>query len=187
MKPHNTKFTLGRGRFEVSSFPPELAKIEGLAPLPAVLDLSVGEEVALYWIDRTPFIQQLAAIRPFQFVLRSGLFRSEFGPLMWLLFFVPNPEGEPQPFASVECHVNPSEPSQVALWRRLAHQTHWHLTLLGAGNEVADFFEFENSYGLAEALDTVAEVCRGMPVTDFMRAKQQFWDRYTMDDLWAMA
>lgn len=161
--------------------------MDGLMPLPAIIDSTVGEEVALYWIDHTPFVHELAAIRPFQFFLRSGLFRSDHGPLMWMLFYVPNPAGNPQPFASVECHVNPFEPSQVALWRSLANQTHWHLTLLGAGNEVEDFFEFENRYGLAEALDTMDEACRGMHVTDFMRAKQEFWDRYTMDDLYNMA
>ncbi len=161
--------------------------MDGLTPMSVVMDLTVGEEVALYWLDRTPFVHELAAIRPFQFFLRSGLFRSDFGPLMWMLFYVPNPAGDSQPFASVECHLNPSEPSQVSLWRRLAHQTHWHLTLLGAGDEVADFFELENCYGLADALDTMEQACRGMRVTDFMRAKQQFWDRYSMDDLYAMA
>ena len=97
--------------------------------------------------------QKLAAIHPFQLFLRSGLFRSDFGALMWMLFYVPNPAGDPQPFASVEYHLNPFEPSQVSLWHRLADQTHWHLTLIGVKNDVANFFEFENHYGLAEALD----------------------------------
>ena len=161
--------------------------MDGLTPMPVIMDITVGEEVALYWLDRNPFVHELAAIRPFQFFLRSGLFRSDFGPLMWMLFYVPNPAGDPQPFASVECHLNPSELSQISLWRRLAHQTHWHLTLLGAGDEVADFFEFENCFGLADTLDTMEEACRGMRVIDFMRAKQEFWDTYGMDDLYAMA
>ncbi len=186
MKPQNTKYTLGSGHFEVDSFPAVLAAMDGLVPLPVVIDSTVGEEVALYWLDRTPFVHKLAAIRPFQFFLRSGLFRSDFGPLMWMLFYVPNPAPEPQPFASVECHLNPFEPSQVSLWRRLANQTYWHLTLLGASNEVAGVFEFENSFDLAYALDTMAEACHGMRVTDFMRAKQALWDRYSMDDLYAM-
>jgi hypothetical protein len=187
VKLQDTKYILSGGHFEVDSFPPELAAMDGLTPMPVVMDLTVGEEVALYWLDRTPFVHELAAIRPFQFFLRSGIFRSDFGPLIWMLFYVPNPAGGEQPFASVECHLNPAEPSQVSLWRRLAHQTHWYLTLLGAGDKVADFFELVNCYGLAAALDTMEESCRGMRVTDFMRAKQQFWDRYSMADLYAMA
>ena len=87
----------------------------------------------------------------------------------------------------MECHINPCDSDQVAMWRRLACQSHWHLTLLGAGNEVADFFEFENVFGLGETLDAVEDACRGMCVTDFLAAKRQFSARFTMDDLFAMA
>jgi len=61
------------------------------------------------------------------------------------------------------------------------------LTLLGADNMVTDFFEFENLFGLDDALDKLEQACRGMVVTDFMAAKQAFWDRFTMDDLYAMS
>jgi len=152
-----------------------------------ILDYTVGEEVALYWRDRTPFIHQLAAIRPFQFFLINGLFRSSCGPLMWMLFYVPNPDSEPQPFAMMECHLNPASRAQVDLWRRLSKQTHWHLTLLGNNNRVAGFFEFENVYLLGDALDAMEDACRDKPVTDFMRAKQEFSDGYTLNELYQMA
>jgi hypothetical protein len=184
---HNTKLALGPGHFKVHDFPQALAGQSGILPMPVIIDLTVGEEVGLYWLDPTPFIHDLAAVRPFQLFMRGGLFRSAHGPLMWLLFYVPNPKPEPQPFASVECHINPCDAEQVGIWRRLANQTHWHLTLLGAGNEVADFFEFENIFGLDDALDTMEQACGGMRVTDFMAAKQEFWDRFTMDDLYRMA
>ena len=106
---------------------------------------------------------------------------------MWMLFYVPNPAGEPQPFASMEHHLNPSVLSQVSLWRQLANQSHWHLTLLGASNEVADFFEFENSYGLAEALDTMEEACRDLRVSDFMLAKIPKGRFVLVEELAAMA
>jgi hypothetical protein len=186
MKRQNTKDTGGTGHFQVHSFPPELAAMDGLFPLDVIIDPTVGGEVALYWIDQTPFVHELAAIRPFQLFLRCGLFRSDFGPLMWMLFYVPNPSPVPQPFASVECHLNPFDSEQRSIWRRLANQTHWHLTLLGADNEVADFFEFENCFNLEEALDVTEEACSGMRSIDFMRAKQAFWDRHSMDDLYSM-
>lgn len=184
---HNTKFTLTPGKFEADDFPPALNALDGLVPVPVTIDLTVGEEVALYWLDRTPFIREMARIRPFRLFMRSGLYRSDFGPLMWLLFYVPNSQPQPQPFGSVECHINPCDSKQVVMWRRLANQSYWHLTLLGAGNAVADFFEFENAFLLDEAVDTMEQACHGMQVTDFMAAKQQFWDRFTMDDLYAMA
>lgn len=186
MKQQDTKFTLGPGRFSVTSFPPALEGQSGLLPLPVTIDLTVGEEIALYWLDRTPFIREVARIRPFQFFIKSGLYHTDFGPLMWLLAYVPTPKPSPQPFAAMECHINPCECSQMALWRRLANQSHWHLTLLGAGNKVADFFEFENIFRLDGALDAVEQACRGMHVTDFLAAKRQFSDRFTMDALFSM-
>jgi len=184
---HNTKFNLDLGHFEVRDFPHTPTGQSGILPMPVIIDPTVGEEVGLYWLDTTSFIHELSAIRPFQIFLRGGLFRSTHGPLMWLLFYVPNPKPEPQPFASVECHINPCDPKQVSVWRRLSNQTHWHLTLLGAGNKVAEFFEFDNVFGLEDSLDMLEQACRGMVVTDFMAAKQEFWNRFTMEDLYTMS
>jgi len=105
----DAKFKLDGGHFEVRDFPKRLNGCEGLVPIPVIIDLIVGEEIGLYWIDRTPFVKELAAVRPFRLMLKSGLFRSQSGPLMWLLFYVPNPQVSPQPFASMECHINPAE------------------------------------------------------------------------------
>ncbi len=142
MERQNTKFTLGTGQFEVVCFSTALAGQSGLFPMPVTIDPAVGEEIVLYWLDRTPFIADLASVRPFRLEMSAGLYPSRFGPLIWLLFYVPNPQPEPQPFASMECHINPSDPKQMLMLRRLASQTHWHLVLLGAGNRVIDFLEF---------------------------------------------
>lgn len=177
---------MGSGKFSLDTFPTHLAEMDGFITLPVILDPTVGEEIGIFWMDRTPFIHELAAIKPFDFYMKSGLFGSDFGPLMWMLFFVPNPNGDEMPFASMEYHLNPSDPSQIAHLRRLANQSHWHLALLGAGNRVTAFFEFENNFQLAEALDVMEQVTKGMHVSDFMQAKQAFWDAYSMDDLYLM-
>jgi len=59
--------------------------------------------------------------------------------------------------------------------------------LLREDNNVADFFEFENIFGLAEAFDSAEEACRGLHLADFMRAKQQFSAQYSIEDLMRMA
>ena len=180
----NTKYNRGSGCVDVRDFPPQLARCNGLLPIPAILDPTVGEEVALYWMDRTPFVLELAAIRPFRLMLKSGVYQSVYGPLIWFLFYVPNSKPVPQPFASTELHLNPSETNQVSLWEKLANQTHWHLTLLGAGNSVAEFFEFENHFGLDTSLPRMMQTCQGLAVTDFIQAKAEFSKSYTMDDLY---
>jgi hypothetical protein len=185
-KRHNTKFTRSIGQVKVYSFPRELSHCDGLLPLRAVLDLTVGMEVGLYWLDHSQFVHELAAIRPFQLFLKTGLYRSSFGPLFWMLFYVPNPAPIPQPFAAMECHVNPNDIEQVAILRQLANQTHWHLTLLGQNNSVADFFEFENNYDLDNALDVIQAIHPGNSDCDFALTKQEFSENYSLEDLYRM-
>jgi len=81
----------------------------------------------------------------------------------------------------------PHQPCRADTWRKLAKQTHWHLTLIGADNEVADVFEFENEFDLDVTLDRMLDACRGMRVTDFMSVKNEFWNSFSMDDLYNMA
>ena len=45
MYPQNTKYTLGKGQFNVDSFPAQLSHAEGFIALPFIIDSSVGEEV----------------------------------------------------------------------------------------------------------------------------------------------
>jgi len=182
----NTKHKPEIFHFTVSSFPVELASLDGLLPMPVVIDPDVGEEVGLYWLDRTPFVKKLASVRPFQLFLKVGVSRTDFGPLMWMLFYVPDPSGKRQPFASMEAHLNIHDESTVSVWRRLSAQTHWHLTLLGQNNVVADFFEFENVFGLADAINSAEEACRGLAMTDFIAAKRQFSEQYSMDELFRL-
>lgn len=182
MARQNTKHTLGVCNFNLGSFPTDLT-MDGIVALPVAIDASIGREIGLFWIDRTKFIRELAAVRPFQLFLKTGLGRTDFGPLMWMVFYVPDPKDNHQAFGAMECHLNPCRDSQVSLWRQLSNQTHWHLILVEAGNKVADLFEFENCFSLAEAIDSMEETCRGLCVADFVRAKQQFSERNSVEDL----
>ena len=183
----NTKFNLPPGKVHVHNFPKAFSGLNGMAPMPAIIDLIVGEEVGLYWFDRTPFVRELAAVRPFQLFLKSGVFRSAFGPLMWLLFYVPNPKTDPQPFASTECFINPASSLMMETWRKLSNQSHWHLTLVDANDDAVDCFEFENVFGLDAALDTMQQCFKGMRVLDFDLAKQEFFEKYSLVDLYEMS
>ncbi len=67
-----------------------------------------------------------------------------------------------------------TEEVQIQLYADLASQTHWHLILVGASGEQEDFFEFENCYGLKEFISSVRQGCKGIPMIDFYRAREQF-------------
>ena len=182
----NNKWPGGPVKFDFTRLPSEFDSAAGMMPVPVTLDDRIGTETALILFDPTEFIYQLAAIRPFVLKMKSGMMRTKFGPLMFILFWVPTPGNPSEPFTALECHVNPLDPQHMATWRDLARQSHWHLFLLDAKNQQKGFFEFENVYGLGEGLDRVAAAAQGMESVDFMLAKQEFYDHYDVQRLLAM-
>src|ERR1035437_1524142 len=119
-----------RQTFALGDFPLHKLKDGGILPISVVLEERIGTETALMWYDPTPFIHDLAAVRPFQLLLKTGIVRTGNGPLLFALFHIPAPLPQPKPFASVECHINPFDPALLAPFHDLARQTHWHLVLV---------------------------------------------------------
>ncbi len=179
----NTKYSLSPGKFWVEGLPPVLNGITGILPLPMILDLTVGEEVVLCWREPTPFADQFASIRPFSLYLNTGMFRSGFGPLMWMVFFVTEGSEQSPHLAAAECLVNPDSEIQLALWRRLSKQTHWHLVILDGRNQVKRFLEFPNNFELSRALGLMAQVCSGSEMTNFERAQEEFSQAFPLETL----
>lgn len=159
---------------------------DGFFPVKAILDPDVGEEVVLYLRDQTPFMEELRRIRPFRLMLKAGVGRNEFGPLCFMVYWIPSPADPNEAVAAYDVYLNPHSDVMVTTWRELAAQSHWHLFLVGAGGEQRDFFEFENTFNLDETLDFVLEACGPIPLVDFNRAKAKFMQENTVDDLLKM-
>ena len=172
--------------FDFTTLPSELHFAEGILPFPVCLDPEVGTETVLLLMDRTDFIHQIAATQPFELKMKAGAVATPEGPVMFLLFWVPNPQNPAEPVVALDCHVNPLDPKSVQPWRDLARQSHWHLFLIDANQEQQGFFEFENVYGLGETLDQVQTACADMAPGHFPSAKQAFCQRYDIPTLLRM-
>ena len=159
---------------------------DGFFPLKAILDADGGEEVVFYLRDQTPFMEELRRIRPFRLMLKAGAGRNEFGPLCFMVFWIPNPAELDKAFAAYDLYLNPHSDVQVAMWCELAAQSHWHVFLIGTGGQQRDFFEFENTFNLEETLDFVVEACGPLQLVDFNRAKAKFMQENSVDDLLKM-
>ena len=183
MHAFQNKLTSSKASYVMPPLPPELANDEGIVPCKIVIDPKVGTETCLLLLDRTPFIYDLAKVRPFDLRLKSGLVRTAHGPVFFQLFYVPDPNRPGKEFVAIDAHVNPYDPQHMTLWRDLARQSHWHLILLGAGDKLVDLFEFPNTFELGETLDKVETVCEKMPHGSFDDAKAEFCARHTIDDL----
>ena len=170
----------GSTRFEHPPMEDLVGAADGIFPMKVLLDADVGEEVVLYWRDQTPFIEELRRVRPFRLMLKTGAGRNPCGPVFFMVFWVPNPADPEEAFAANEAYLNPHDALWVSRWRELAVQSHWHLFLIGAGNEQREFFEFENVFNLDEALDLMVRACGPIPMVDFARAKARFMEENSL-------
>lgn len=178
-----TKYTLAPGNISVDRLPSSLRGVSGMMPIPMLLDFTVGEEVTLCWFDSTPSVRELASIRPFSLFLKTGMYRSKSGPLLWMVFFVTKGSVEFPIQATVECVLNPASELQVATWRRLSQQTHCHLLVLDKRGQKQRFLEFENNFEIGRALELMGQACSASEVVDFGKAKEEFSQTYSVEDL----
>lgn len=189
----NNKWTFGKTKFTGIAVPDPYKNFNGIFTLNVILDKSIGSEVVFYNRDETDFIYDISKVRPFELFMKSGIVGTDFGPLLFLLFFLPDPRIEDRPFAMFDIHLNPLKQEFLLPFYDLSRQSHWHLFLLNKKNEQVGFFEFKNNYGLYEALQSVEETVRtieeagiGMKSTDFWKAKEAFMNKYSLDELYGM-
>ncbi|HEY6332474.1 MAG TPA: hypothetical protein VI756_24330, partial [Blastocatellia bacterium] len=95
----------------------------------------------------------------------------------------PDPADQNEPAMAVDRVIDPFDKKSLDSLDRLASQSHWHVALIDRNQEVVDFFEFQNSYGLDESLDGILEACEGMSPGDFTLAVKEFTEDYSLDDL----
>jgi len=179
----NTKYTLSPGQTSIEGLPASLLGVSGILPLPMILDLTVGEEIVLCWFDPTWFVHDLASINPFSLYLKTGLFSSNHGPVMWMVFFVTEGSTKSQLRAAIECFVNPASELQRGVWKRLSRQTHVHLLVLDAQCQKRRFLEFENNFEIDQAMNLLEQTCTGSEVKDFDQAKEEFGKTFTVEAL----
>lgn len=171
--------------WELPTLPPFFEGRSGILAFRATLDSSIGPEMVLPIFDHTTFVFDLAALRPFELFLKSGVVRTSAGPVLFLLFWLRNPKDD-KPFAMWDITLNPHDSAQIQRYWELAHQSHWHVFVLGLANEVMGMYQFENGFGLADAIAFAVEACRPVPCLDFEAAKAEYERDYSLADLFAM-
>src|SRR6266550_2877998 len=156
----------------LESLPPFIHGASGICQFQAALDPRIGRETALAVFDNTPFVFYVANLQPFELHLRDGVIDTSHGPVFWLLFWLKNPHG-PDPFAMWDVTLDPCDFHSLKPWWSLAHQTHWHLFVLGVGDAVLDMFQFENTYGLRDAIQIAHDTSATIPGDHFAAAKAE--------------
>jgi hypothetical protein len=182
----DTKWRHGSAYFEPVRFPAAYANAGGLVPVKAVINIEVGEEVVLYLRISNPLLARLAKIKELQLRLNCGVARNEFGPLGFLLFWVPFRNSPQNALTIFDLYVNIANEALMSMWRELAYQTHWHVFLLDEHDMQRNFWEFTNTFRLDQALNEIVAFCGALPVIDFDRAKEKFIAESSLEALHAL-
>ena len=180
---HNTKWTNAHQDFQLGSLPAYMADKARVVPATAEFDPSVGREVFLNIFDTSISKADLEVLGNVNFDLAAGMVGTQGGPVAYLLLTIPAPAGGSEPWATYTIAINPHAKEDVALFRKLADQSHWHLRVIGAGLETLGVVEVENTFDVHAILDRFVEVARDYPCHDFDAAKTEFEATFTVDEL----
>ena len=85
-KIFENRWTLGNANFGAHHGADPFKDFSGMFTIYSALDKSIGTEVILYIRDETDFIYDVAKQKPFQLFMKTGIVRTHFGPVMFLLF-----------------------------------------------------------------------------------------------------
>lgn len=180
----DNKWRHGKVHFELPQLPPLLIASPGIKPISVVLDNDVGQEIVLLITEPRDKVKEFEGRDITRFMLKAGLVNTSFGPVCFLLFYFPDPLTGAQ--VTYENTINPKDHQQLSIYEQFANQRYWHVVIGDDSGEIANFFEFPNEYGLGETLEQVGSVCESMEVTDFMSAKAEYENRYSIDHLLEM-
>ena len=181
MRLFNNRWTGSRSAWAPVPLPPELDSYSGVTPFRVVLDRRVGTEVGLFIVDRTPFVREIAKLNPLHLDVASGLAPCAPGPVLFI-FYSLSQAGRTERLVSFENTINPHDPAMMQLHFELAKQTHWHVFVVGPGNEELNWYEVENVFGLDSTLEQAVSVLDEYPCRDFNAAKADFQARYAFID-----
>ncbi len=169
-----------------SDLPQNLSSMDGLFPVEVMFDQDIGKEITLFLIDSTPFVDELAELNPFNLMMKSGLAETSYGPLLYHLFYIPDPETQDELYAAYDIHSNPLDEEHIEIWKRLADQSHLHLILVGTEHKIVQVYEFENLFDVDETLSLIETLKGKKDDVSFEKAKQEFTSQYGVLDLFKL-
>lgn len=181
----DNKWTNGITHIDASHLPADLIVPSGIKVVPAVLDVDIGEEIILLITEPKYQIADFKDRNITRLDLQTGVVRTSFGPICFLLFSFPDPRTGSK--IVYESAINPTDERHLSIYKQLSVQTHWHVILATTQGDTVNFFEFPDKYELGKALDQVVCACSGMMVVDFVQAKREYEAKYPIERLLSMS
>lgn len=169
-----------RYELDVASLPVCLDMLSGVTAVP-----TLDSEVVLLLRDKSPSVERLAALRPFNFHNNSMLLKTPHGIVCVILDWISLPEDAASPYAVYERYLDIYNQGVMKDYYTLVNQEYLHLFILNSSNKVIDAFEFPNMYGPRDLEAIVRQVTAANPKTDLFAAVKYIQQQYSLNDLFA--
>ena len=179
----NNKWQHGDADFKLPDFPENYFETSLLYDLPIILDPEVGSEICLAVKSTGKHIFEIKSNEPIDFYLKVGAVKTSYGPLVTLLFYIPDKDNPDNPIYMSDRVLNPFDMKSFENWFKLANQSYWHLMLINEKMEIDGFYEFENGYNLQASLETILIAVIDSGPTDYELALQEYFKEYTLQDI----
>lgn len=163
--------------------PYEVRGKEGIfaAPVNSIsLDNSFSGSV-LCLQDNPQNISDLIKIKSIHLQVKIGGVNTSYGMIIFLLFIFWDIKNENDKF-TYEVLLNPADIKSYEQYILLDAQKEWKV-LVVQGTEVLEIFNFDNVYNVGESINKIIESGIKYPCLNFIKAKEEYFKNYTIDDL----
>lgn len=158
----------GPREFVLAPLPAEHIGRPGPMLMPMTFDAAIGEEVFLLLKEEPAFAQQYGQVAPLTLLATSGLMRTPFGIVPYIVWTV---AAGTSAEAQFEHFLNPGEMSTLRLLASAANQTHFKLIVADCvTSEVTAFVDYSNVFALGELAEAIVGTMGHEPNGDFRRA-----------------
>jgi len=180
----DNKWTHGKVKFSLDELPSIFFSSPGIKAISTTIDNNIGEEITLLITESKYNVREFEGKDITKFMQKAGLVNTSHGPVCFFLYYFPDPLTGAQ--VTYENTLNPKDDQQLYLYKKLSKQKYWHVIIADDERNVVNFFEFQNVYNLADTLIQIESVCGNMQVSDFMSAKAEYENNYSIERLLAM-
>ena len=169
----------------MSSFPATFSEMLGVIALDTICEDGMKETVLLLK-DQSPFVLELAKLRPFKLNNKSLFLKTPYGCVCILLFWIATPGNENKPYAIYEKYLNIYKPEMMEPYYQLTNQAYLHFFIVNEHKEILNTFEFVNFFLSSDLRKIVSQIITAHKQVDIHAAIQYIQQQFSLDDLFAM-
>jgi len=150
----------------------------------AIFDTKVGTEIYLAILEESDYSETLGSLKDINLFCKTGVGRTAHGMVAFLIFNVYNKSYH---ISDYELFLNPHNMKTINMLFSLGQQSYLKVVIYDSERDrLCNLFELENVFGFDEFVGTLAQVIGNEVQGDFSKAKEEFTNRYTFEDLLEM-